>query len=255
MAAQQTAFDFGPIRPAPWLLSAPAPEVERQHVAARLQQRLASLLGQQVELTFTDNARSMLSARKRDRVTHVRLHHMFAAADDSIVTAVARYLSGAGSTASQHLSRFIESHRDRIKRARRAHTALRVDGHHHDLLAIYQALNVNYFEGGVQAQIGWARNTRAAGRSRRRRSIKLGSYYSRGALIRVHPVLDAAWVPRMFVEYIVYHEMLHHVIPMPMQNGRRRLHGADFRTRERMFEHFALAHAWEQANLDRLLSG
>jgi hypothetical protein len=42
---------------------------------------------------------------------------------------------------------------------------------------------------------------------------------------------------------------------MPVLNGRRRLHGADFRARERQFERYDEAIAWEQANLDRLLSG
>ena len=46
-----------------------------------------------------------------------------------------------------------------------------------------------------------------------RRSIKLGSYSATERLIRVHPALDRPWVPRYFVSYIVYHEMLHHVIP------------------------------------------
>lgn len=255
MPAQQIAFDFGPTRPAPWLLSAPDSETERLRLASLLEQRLSQLLGQQVILTFTDNARTMLSARKQDRVTQVRLHHMFIAADDNVVMAVARYLSGGGSAASQHLSRFIETHRARIRSAQRTTAPLRSAGHHHDLVALMDAINARYFDGTVQAKIGWARITRAPGRARRRRSIKLGSYLSRGAVIRVHPMLDAGWVPSMFVQYIVYHEMLHHVIPMPVQNGRRRLHGADFRARERLFEDFAKAHAWEQANLDRLLSG
>ena len=255
MPAQQIAFDFGPTRPAPWLLSAPDPETERLRLAALLEQRLGQLLGQQVVLTFTDNARTMLSARKQDHVTQVRLHHMFIAADDNVVMAVARYLSGGGSAASQHLSRFIETHRARIRNAQRTTAPLRAAGHYHDLVAIMQSINTRYFDGAVEAKIGWARITRPTGRARRRRSIKLGSYLSRGAVIRVHPMLDASWVPSMFVQYIVYHEMLHHVIPMPVQNGRRRLHGADFRARERLFENFAEAHAWEQANLDRLLSG
>jgi hypothetical protein len=42
---------------------------------------------------------------------------------------------------------------------------------------------------------------------------------------------------------------------MPMQNGRRTLHGPDFRARERQFHDYDLAIAWERENLDRLLSG
>ena len=41
--------------------------------------------------------------------------------------------------------------------------------------------------------------------------------------------------------------MLHHVIAMPVENGRRTLHGPEFRARERMFERYAEAIAWERA--------
>jgi hypothetical protein len=72
-------------------------------------------------------------------------------------------------------------------------------------------------------------------------------------LIRIHPALDQSWVPRYFVEYIVYHEMLHHVIPMPERNGRRQLHTPEFRARERAFAHFERALAWERRHVHRLL--
>jgi hypothetical protein len=65
--------------------------------------------------------------------------------------------------------------------------------------------------------------------------------------------LDAAFVPRYFVEYIVYHEMLHHVLPPRLQNGRRELHGPAFVARERQFENYQAALSWERENLGKLL--
>lgn len=101
--------------------------------------------------------------------------------------------------------------------------------------------------------ITWGRSNGQRARAARR-SIKLGSYTSRDRLIRVHPALDAAFVPRYFVEYIVYHEMLHHMLPPSMQNGRRDLHGTLFQAREKKFEHYQAALAWERDNLSRLLN-
>ena len=86
-----------------------------------------------------------------------------------------------------------------------------------------------------------------------RRSIKLGSYCSRERLIRVHPVLDAGFVPRFFVEYIVYHELLHHMLPPIVRGGRRQLHDRRFKEHERAFPGYARALAWEREHLDRLL--
>lgn len=261
MGLIQTAFEFGARRPAPWL----DPEAERTRKQRLLEQQLGRLLGGSVALTVTDNARTMLSARHREGIAHVRLHHMFIDADEATVSAVARYLTDGHDAASSHLRRFIKQNRDRIRaqareqlqaaRSHTTHATTDLRGRHHNLHAILAQLNARYFEPAVQARIAWARMTAGLGRGRRRRSIKLGSYRGRGPLIRVHPVLDAVWVPDFFVEYIVYHEMLHHVVAMPMHNGRRSLHGREFRALERQFERYAEAIAWERVNLERLLSG
>jgi hypothetical protein len=270
MGAVQIAFDFGAAR-ARTLPDAEAEEVRR---ARKLEQRLGELLGAVVLLTLTDNARTMVSARERDGVVHVRLHGMFAGADDVTLRAIAAFLIDGHGKASAQLQRYIDAHRAQIRRralaraaqpagrasvSRGAHAATReapasARGKHHDLGAMFARINAAFFGGGVDASIGWARMARGQGRRRRRHSIKLGSYRARGALIRVHPILDAEWVPPFFVEYIVYHEMLHHVIPMPVHNGKRRLHGPEFKSRERLFPRYTEALAWERANLDRLLS-
>ena len=130
---------------------------------------------------------------------------------------------------------------------------MRSEGQHHGLQEIFDRLNRRYFGGRVQAHITWARQTRPQRRARR--SIKLGSYHSQRQLIRVHPVLDADWVPEYFVSYIVYHEMLHQVVPPQSVSGRRDFHGPKFRAHERRFEQYDAAIAWERDHLDKLLRG
>ena len=103
--------------------------------------------------------------------------------------------------------------------------------------------------------------SRAAGRTRAaklpapdaRRAIKLGTYSATERLIRIHPVLDKPWVPRYFVCFVIYHEMLHHVMPTTVVGGRRVLHPPLFQARERFFRDFERAMAWERAHLHRLL--
>ena len=99
--------------------------------------------------------------------------------------------------------------------------------------------------------ITWGRkSTRHAAK---RTSIKLGSYSATERLIRIHPVLDQRWVPRYFVQYIVYHELLHHLVPEARVAGRTLLHPPEFLRREREFQQFSRALTWEQKNIDRLL--
>src|SRR5215216_3091314 len=106
MPLVQTSFDFGAGRPAPWMDH----EAERVRAARVLERTLGNLLGTEVALTLTDNARSMVSARQRSGVAYVRLHHMFAHADEVTMRAVARFLTDGHQSASGQLQRFIKAH-------------------------------------------------------------------------------------------------------------------------------------------------
>jgi hypothetical protein len=61
-------------------------------------------------------------------------------------------------------------------------------------------------------------------------------------------------VPPWFLRYILYHEMLHAVVPdEPGPNGRRCVHTAKFYERERKFPRYRSARRWEEENLERFL--
>jgi hypothetical protein len=235
--AAQIAIDFEGARP-------PAPDLEGT---------LRTLLGGPLRLTFTDNRRTMISLRRQPALTELRLHRMFLQADTDTLHALARYVQrGADRDASLVLGRYIESQRGAIRSVRTRTTRLSTMGAHHDLLAIYAEINAQHFAGQVDARITWGRDTTRP-RRRVRRSIKLGSYCARDRLIRVHPRLDDPSVPRFFVEYVVYHEMLHHVLPPDVRGGRRQLHDARFKRMERAFPRYDDAIAWESQNVRQLL--
>jgi predicted metal-dependent hydrolase len=241
------------------LPSAPEPDalpaIPGTELSAALELALRARCGGPLRLTVTDNRRTMLSLHKRKELIEVRLHHMFLRAPAPVWDALSDYLFSGDRAGASEIARYIEQHRKHIRHTQERPLALSTAGVHHDLHEICRDINQRYFQGRADVHITWGRShvqthrkTRAA-----RRSIKLGSYTSRERLIRVHPALDAAFVPRFFVEYIVYHEMLHHVLPPTLSNGRRDLHGPEFQRRERKFEQYQAALAWERENLDRLL--
>lgn len=223
------------------------------HEGARqaLTRRLALAHGRPVLLSITDNTRHMISRTHRDGLLQVRLHHMFLDAPPPVQEALVRYVVDGDRAASLVVGTFIEDNGFRIRACRPVSTPLVTQGDTHDLFPIYRSVNDKYFAGAVDALITWGR--RAPRPDGARRSIKLGSYSATERLIRVHPLLDRPWIPRYFVSYIVYHEMLHHVIPQSRGGGRRMLHPPVFRARERLFRDFERALAWEKAHIGRLL--
>ena len=65
----------------------------------------------------------------------------------------------------------------------------------------------------------------------RRSSIRLGTYTHDQQLVRIHPALDQPEVPRFFVAFVVFHELLHHVVPAERRSGRIDYHPPAFRKR------------------------
>ena len=81
----------------------------------------------------------------------------------------------------------------------------------------------------------------------------MGSYSVEDKLIRIHPALDRAFVPKYFIESVIFHEILHHVHPIPVKGGRRQFHTPEFKAQEKTFPQYQKAQKWERANIDRLL--
>ncbi len=219
-----------------------------------LRRRVEAHLDGPLELVVTDNRCTVLSVRRLPTGGYrLRVHHMFLEAKPRVIRALAWYAMGQEKLASEVLDEFIEANQDKMKSStgRRREQVLRTKGQVWDLAEILDSLNQRFFEGKLQVKITWGRRPR--GRPRRHRSIKMGSYSYEDKLIRIHPALDREFVPRFFIESVVYHEMLHHVHPIPVKDGRRQFHTPEFRAQEQAFPHYAAAKRWEQLNIDRLL--
>jgi len=225
------------------------------HEGARqaLERRLCALSPMPITLSITDNIHNIITHSSERGVVRARIHHMFLDAPESVLSALARYVHKNDRKASALIGDYIEKNHSRILRRRPGDVSLQTKGKHHDLGVSFQRLSDKYFHGQVQALVTWGRRTTPAGH--KRETIKLGSYSPYDRLIRIHPALDRRWVPRYFVEYVMFHEMLHHVMPHTRGAGRRALHPPEFCEREREFRSYERAMAWEQAHLARLLRG
>lgn len=236
----------------------PAPRLERppsrQETLARARQlaaRVAEELGPQLKvlLTVHDNRSTMLSFRRQPPLLKIRAHHMFLDAPAAVVKAIADYAGRGRAGAGAEIDDYIARQQQRIRAFPAKDTPLEARGACFDLQELYEAMNAAHFDNAIQARIGWGRQTS----KRRRKSIRLGVYDHKLREIRIHPALDRPDVPRFFVEFIVFHEMLHQLFPSDRDSGRHVHHPRAFRLRERAFPRYAAAMAWERAHLQALL--
>jgi hypothetical protein len=103
-------------------------------------------------------------------------------------------------------------------------------GRVYDLEEMFETLNARYFAGGLEKPLlSW---------SQRRTGRVLGHHdHVHGAII-ISRTLDSGRIPRLAVEYVLYHEMLHVKHPPKAAGGRTVYHSRQFRADERRFERF-----------------
>ena len=109
-------------------------------------------------------------------------------------------------------------------------------GRVYDLDRMFTRINRLYFESEIdRPSLTWSQ--------RRARSI-LGHHDAAHDTITISKTLDSAEVPEWFVEYILFHEMLHIKHPARVINGRRYYHTPAFRSEERSYPRYEQAQQW-----------
>ena len=128
---------------------------------------------------------------------------------------------------------------------------LRHERAHFDLRAIFEQLNERYFRGRLRGyKVMWGRRRK----HRPKEYFIFSTIQEEERVIRINPLLDQPFVPLWFLRYVLYHEMLHSVVPdETASGGRRRVHTEEFNRREREFPNYRRARRWEDENLARFL--
>jgi hypothetical protein len=103
----------------------------------------------------------------------------------------------------------------------------------YNLDQMYEELNFQYFHGLMAKPIlGWSPNAS--------RTI-LGHYDPSHNAIVLSRILDRPNTPRVAVEYVLFHEMLHLRYPAEHRGARRCVHTKEFKKAEKQFERLAEA--------------
>jgi len=109
-------------------------------------------------------------------------------------------------------------------------------GMHRDLSVVFGYVNSNYFAGRLRnPTLAWVREST---------SRRYGFYFAPLELLAVNKVFDSEHVPRYVLEFVVYHELLHHLDSVDGRPRRRVHHTKSFRDQERLFSSYSEAEEW-----------
>ncbi len=119
---------------------------------------------------------------------------------------------------------------------------------HHDIGEYARYLNETYLGGRSTARIVWGRRSPPS-----RRSIRFACYDPARNMVIMNRKLDNAAIPAYFVEYILFHELLHEVLGIgERKDGRRDIHGSLFKLMESTFPDYEKAIRFEKELCKRL---
>lgn len=158
------------------------------------------------------------------------------AADADIWNAVFSNLFVGKSVASDHLIKaFMATGKFRdvllAMESQIEHDHSKATGEVHCLLESFERVNRQYFDDSLQPpRLVWSRDFTYH---------KFGHYLAARDTLMLSKTLDQKHVPRYLIDFVMYHELLHKIIDTEVHAGRRRVHSAAFRRRERQFSRYA----------------
>jgi hypothetical protein len=205
-----------------------------------------------IEVRFYPYAGLHHTIRVRSGRVYVRISDVFRSAPPEVIEAlafllVARLLSRKAPRDKEQLYRSyafrpeVLRAADIARRQRGRKVISTAIGRVYDLNRIFLRVNRRHFDGEIEKPVlTWSK--------RRTRSI-LGHHDAAHDTITISKTLDSPEVPEWFVEYIMFHEMLHIKHRARIINGRRYYHTPAFRAEEKSYPKYEQAQEW----LDRVI--
>jgi hypothetical protein len=195
----------------------------------------------EIRVEFRRYANANAQIRLQPGVLLIRIADTLAAAPEDIHEALAEILLSklfrrpVAASTNERYRRYlnrgdVRRDLDRVRGARGRKQIEDPSGKHYDLSQLFDELNFQYFFGLMpRPTLGW---------SRQASRTLLGHYDSSHNMIVLSRILDRAEVPRLAVEYVMYHEMLHLRHPVEHKGARRCVHTRAFKDEEKLFVRF-----------------
>jgi hypothetical protein len=199
------------------------------------------------------NAKTMLSLRRRQGGSVVSMHVGLLDHEDAL-TDLPAWIASDGRRITPRLRQALQAvwrhqRRTAVAAERADFPALEPIPYPFDLCREFERIHATWFAHLPRPGIRWARSSPRRTLS----SIRFACYRRRPvAEIVVNPRLARPWVPMVFVEHVLYHELCHHAQACAPLRGEPP-HSRRFRQWEAQYPHHDLALAWERLHLDRLL--
>ena len=209
-------------------------------------------LKKKIRLSTSRSRNFIISVENQKEVMLIKIHSQFLKAPFAVLDKLVEYIQTKNKNVENELKKFIY----KIPQPKKKKTPVRVEkishiGKVYNLKVLFDMLNERYFDNSVTANITWGRTSN----SKPKRSIRFGSYEEVKDIIRINPELDKSSVPKFFLGYVIYHEMLHCKLGFIKNDGKKNeIHTKKFKELEKQYFAFNKSQEWEKQNKERFFS-
>ncbi len=198
----------------------------------------------EIHVVFRKYANAKAQIQLKAGVLHVKISDTLAVAPDEVQGALAEILLSklfrlrvpveCQAVYRRYLNRKdVRQDLDQVRRTRGRKHLADPAGEFYNLTQLFDELNFTYFFGLMaRPTLGW---------SRQASRTMLGHYDPTHHTIVLSKILDREDMPKLAVEYVMYHEMLHLRHPVEHKGNRRCVHTATFKEEEKRFAQLAEA--------------
>ena len=199
-----------------------------------------------VDVQFRRYANANAQIRLENGALRIRMADTLAGAPEPVIEALAEILlsklfrrpvpASSNDRYRRYLNRGdVRRNLDLVRQVRGRKRVEHPQGHVYNLEEMFEELNFRYFHGLMaRPLLGWSPH---ASRT------MLGHYDPPHNAIVLSRILDRPQTPRLAVEYVLFHEMLHLRYPAEHNGARRCVHTRAFKEAEKQFEHLREAKA------------
>lgn len=192
----------------------------------------------EIKASFYHFANINNTIRLRDGIVYARISDLLQGAPPMVLHAIAHillaklYRKEIDKSHNLRYRRYVSSHvltekAHLIRQMRGRKKVTSAKGEVYDLDEVFESLNSRFFFGLMARPImTWADH---------HSKQSLGHYDPAHNTIVISKIFDRPRVPRLAIEYLVYHEMLHLKHPVRLRGSRRCVHSRAFMDEEKLF--------------------
>jgi hypothetical protein len=188
-----------------------------------------------IEIKINQNKSYFFVLKYYRNTISLSLHHFFLKAPDDVLEALVKYVVNKNKTDFSLVKQFIYSNQIKLNFSDQFDKSkLITTGNYFNLEDELNKVNQKYFNSRYDFLITWFKPS-----YKTFRHITFGSYDRIYKLIKINKLLDHKNVNREYMQYLIFHEILHEVFPSKiLKSGRCQMHGKAFKDYEKTFPNF-----------------